>query len=308
MAVPLVAKIAVPYARLELPGWGRVLRAAGVYQEDGWSGAPTRVIRGKLHGYTMRLSLANWSERQTYFLGRYYDLHTQAFAMTCVRPGDTFIDVGGNSGMITLLAARLVGEGGHVHTFEPNPVEGDRIRAALDENGIPNVTLHRMGLADARAELTLSVVSHHSGLGTFAEVLPWEAKYVSAKHVAKVARGDDVLPPNLNGAVTIKVDVEGYECRVLRGLHGTLTKYRPAVVAEASDAHLRRAGQSAKELLDLMADLGYRAYRTAIRRRLGRQRLSFAPIHKGDASLPRNVAWLYPGTIQEDRARPYMDA
>src|SRR3954469_12339763 len=110
MAFPLMARLAVPYARLELPGWGKVLRAAGVYRHDCWDGAPTRVIRGKLHGYTMRLSLESWSERQIYFLGRYYKLDTQSFLMACARPGETVVDVGGNIGMMTLLASRLVAE------------------------------------------------------------------------------------------------------------------------------------------------------------------------------------------------------
>jgi hypothetical protein len=72
MSFPLIARLALPYARLELPGWGKVLRAAGVYRHDCWNGAPTRVIRGKFHGYRMTPSLESWSERQTYFLGRYY--------------------------------------------------------------------------------------------------------------------------------------------------------------------------------------------------------------------------------------------
>src|SRR5438876_11187265 len=99
----------------------------------------------------MRVSLESWAERQTWFLGRYYELDTQAFIMACIRPGDTFVDVGGNIGMITLLGSRLVGERGRVHTFEPNPREADRIRRTLEEYGIGRVTLDRVGLAGARA-------------------------------------------------------------------------------------------------------------------------------------------------------------
>jgi FkbM family methyltransferase len=309
MGVPWKARVAMPYARLELPGWGKVLRAAGVYRDDGWDGAPTRVVRGKLHGYKMRLSLESWSERQTYFLGRYYDLHTQALAMICVRSGDTFIDVGGNIGMMTLLGSRLVGATGQVHPFEPNPLEGDRIRRTIEENGIGNVTLYRVGLADAPAELTLTVIAEHSGMGTFAEVGGDEARHVSARYPAKVVRGDDVLPPQLPGAVTIKIDVEGFECRVLRGLSATLAKYRPAVVTEVIRTHLVRAGNSVEELFDVMASHGYRAYAIRIRRRhhLGPQRLWLRPLARGEEiPSPRNVAWVAPGTVHAERLGRYM--
>jgi FkbM family methyltransferase len=306
MGFPLMARLAVPYARMELPGWGKIMKAVGVYRHDCWDGAPTRVIRGKFHGYKMTLSLESWSERQTYFLGRYYELDTQAFAMACVRPGDTFVDVGGNIGMMTLLGSRLVGPAGRVHTFEPNPREGDRIRRTLDENAIANVTLHRVGLSDAPAELTLSVITEHSGMATFAPVEGDDAKLVSATHVAKVERGDDVLPADLAGAVTMKVDIEGFECRALRGLSGTLKRYRPAVVTEVIGKHLQRAGHSVKELFDLMAGHGYRAYHVSIRRKLGRQKLALRLIDGPDESMDANVAWVIPGTVHEGRLGPYV--
>ena len=57
MTYPMLARLALPYARFELPGWGKLLRAAGVYDDQFWGGAPARVVRGKFHGYTMRLRL-----------------------------------------------------------------------------------------------------------------------------------------------------------------------------------------------------------------------------------------------------------
>jgi FkbM family methyltransferase len=309
MGFPILAKFALPYARFELPGWGKLLRAAGVYRHDCWDGAPTRTVRGKFHGYVMRLSLESWSERQTWFLGRYYELDTQAFIMACIRTGDTFVDVGGNIGMITLLGSRLVGERGRVHTFEPNPREADRIARTLEENGIANVTLHRMGLSDAPAELTLSVITEHSGMATFAPVEGEDAKLVSARHTARVVRGDDELPAELSGAVTMKVDIEGFECRALRGLERTLARYRPAVVTEVIGHHLQRAGHSVKDLFELMrGGQGYRAYEVRIRRRWGRQRLWLRLIDQPDESMDCNVAWVCPGTVHEARLTAYIDA
>jgi FkbM family methyltransferase len=308
MSYPLLAKIALPYARFELPGWGKLLRAVGVYDHDKWDGAPQRVIRGKLHGYSMRLSLESWSERQTYFLGRYYELNTQAFAMACVRPGDTFVDVGGNIGMMTLLGARLVGPRGAVHTFEPNPREQRTIERALADNGLANVALHKVGLSDAAAELTLSVITAHTGMATFATVEGADAKLISARHVARVVRGDEELPAALPGAVTAKVDIEGFECRALRGLERTLGRYRPAVCTEVIGPYLKRAGASVRELFELMRGHGYRAYDIGLRRKMFRHRLSLRLIDGPDESMDTNVAWVVPGTVHEARLAPFVDA
>jgi hypothetical protein len=55
------------------------------------------------------------------------------------------------------------------------------------------------------------------------------------------------------------MDVEGAETEVLRGMQGTLTQLRPRLLAiEVVEEHLRRAGSSRAELLELLASVGYR--------------------------------------------------
>src|SRR4051812_18642998 len=78
----------LPYTRRELPGWGRLFRAAGLLRDNWWSGTGSRQITGKLHGYQMVLNLDNWSDRHTYFVGRYYDLASQLLLQKSLRSGD----------------------------------------------------------------------------------------------------------------------------------------------------------------------------------------------------------------------------
>ena len=134
----------LPITRLELPGWGRLCSAVGLfrYDDDHWRTAPVKIIRGKLHGYRMRLRLSDWSDRMTFFLGRYYDLPTQLLMSICLRPGDRFIDIGANIGMISLLAARLVGPSGRVDSVEPNPKCIEIFREHIALNPIGNIHIH----------------------------------------------------------------------------------------------------------------------------------------------------------------------
>jgi FkbM family methyltransferase len=307
MNPPLLARAALPFARLELPGWGKVLTAAGVFDHARWKDAPRRTVRGKIHGYRMRLALANWSERQTYFLGRYYELGTQLFVLAALREGDSFIDVGGNIGMITLVAARRVGPGGQVHTFEPNPQAVERIREALSDNAIGHVTLHPVGLSDQASTLTLSVITDHMGMGTFAEPTEKDRAHVSARHTVQVCPGDDLVPPDLPGCAVVKMDVEGFECRALRGLLGTIRRHRPALITEVCAAHLQRAGHSVVELFEILRGEGYQAFSVEMRRKFLRQRLSLRLISSPVESMDCNVAWVRPGTPHEKRLRQFID-
>jgi FkbM family methyltransferase len=307
MAYPKLAMLALPWSRLELPGWGKLLAAVGVFDDGRWKGAPQRVIRGKLHGYRMRLGLSEWSERQTYFLGRYFDLGTQHFLMHALAPGDTLIDVGGNIGMITLLGAHRVGPAGKVITFEPNPEAADRIAETLRENGIGNVTLHRVALSDQPGRFTLSVITAHTGMGTLAEVEEQHKPLVSARHEVEVMRGDDVIGPTpLPGAVTMKMDIEGFEFRALRGMIQTLRRYRPAIITEVSEHHLRRAGASPKEMFELLHAEGYKSYLLTSGRRGLRHELRLQPLDSPRPGSDDDVAWIVPGTVQEQRLRPFI--
>ena len=52
--------------------------------------------------------------------GTYESEETRLFRSEC-RPGDTVVDVGANVGWYTVIASKLVGKGGKVVAFEPDP-------------------------------------------------------------------------------------------------------------------------------------------------------------------------------------------
>jgi len=169
----MARRIALPLIRQEIPGWGKIaaaFRIMGATDNDQWEGAPWKSVRGKWHGYNMDLNLADWSERQTWFLARYHELDLQLLMNACLRPGDRVIDVGANIGMLSLHASSRVGANGLIESFEPNPECCARIRRVLDRNGIKHVRLHAMGLSDLEETLTLNVLENHLGMATLAPV------------------------------------------------------------------------------------------------------------------------------------------
>ncbi|MDZ5699511.1 MerC family mercury resistance protein [Chelativorans sp. M5D2P16] len=61
------------------------------------------------------------------------------FRASVIRPGDTVLDIGSGSGTDTLIASRLVGEGGKVYALDITPAMLARLAETLDEGGIENV-------------------------------------------------------------------------------------------------------------------------------------------------------------------------
>jgi FkbM family methyltransferase len=258
----LIIKLVRPYVSRELPGWGRVYAAlVGDFRfDDQWKGHQRRWIRGKLHGYEMSLDLGYWSNRATFFLNRFYDLPTQLALQSILREGDTFVDIGANEGMMSLLASRIVGGSGKVIAFEPNPVPRALFESAIARNTISNVTIVPAGLGEMEATLPLSVPKINTGEGSFggSQYSDDETEIV----LCQVYRGDAVL--SRESPALIKIDVEGFELHVLRGLEATLRRSRSPLIIEMVSDHLLRAGASVAEVNSFLFNLSYRPQRLAL--------------------------------------------
>lgn len=258
-------KIVRPYIRHELPGWGRFYRAfVGSYLADPrWQGMPERWIRGKLHGYEMKLDISRWSNRSTYFLGRFYDLPTQIITTALLRRGGTFVDIGANEGMISLIAAAAVGEEGRVISFEPNPTPRAFLEAAIERNGITQIDVRPMGLGASDETLQLTIPNKNTGEGSFGR-LGYDCEDTTQIACAVRVADDQLrdLRPDL-----IKIDVEGFEPYVLDGLTRTLRASCAPVVMEVVSTHLANAGSSVSALAERMRALGYRPLRTGLGRK-----------------------------------------
>lgn len=260
--------IILPITRWELPGWGRVLEAIGRtgYQHDHrWVGAPVKVIRGKEHGYLMELDLTDWSCRSTFFLGRYYELHVLRLLDEMLEPGDRFVDIGANVGMVALHASHRVGSSGSVQCFEPNPRCRERLGRMIEMNAIENIRVYPFGLSDQADTLELKQNHSYTGIGTFADVDP---ESVVSTTIAEVRRGDDVFKDDDGPAPKLmKIDVEGFELRAVRGMEQTLRRWGCPVIMEMDEHHLQRAHTSVAEVYALMSSMGYVPFRIGTRRR-----------------------------------------
>jgi FkbM family methyltransferase len=267
--------------RFEAFGWGRIAKPfLGSDMDHLWRNAPKKMIRGKWHGYRMELDLSNWPERLTYFLGRYHDLLTQLLMNQCVQHGDRVVDVGANIGMIALHAAALVGDRGLVEAFEPNPACLDRMAACLALNKLHRVRLHQVGLSNKAGVFTLSVPESQSGMGTLATV---QDMSVTTTFQVPVVTGDSLLLNSDRPISFVKVDVEGFESRVVAGMRSTLQRWWPIVATEVIPRWLERAESNVAELLSHMRSLNYRPFGLSSFRSGFRHRLRLHPVAEMNA-------------------------
>jgi FkbM family methyltransferase len=149
------------------------------------------------------------------------------------------VDVGANVGHHALFAATRCHR---VIAIEPFPPLVARLRQKIDDNHLTNVTVVACGLGDRGGQLQYTPpASHNTGTGSFAH--PASAGSIPLP----IRRGDDVLVDVEARPNFIKIDTEGFERLVLRGLARTLADARPLVFFEWSPGDLAD-GDHARDL------------------------------------------------------------
>ncbi len=178
-----------------------------------------------------------------------------------LEPGDTFIDVGANIGLYSILAARRVGSTGKVLSFEPSPREFSRLLANLALNEAPGVTPFSLALGETPGFFDLHVAPTHTGLNTLQ--ISEAARHAfggDRVHRVGVVRFDDAVAPLLAGqrVKLLKIDVEGAEMDVLMGMQRSLAAgFVERIVVEITPKFLSAFGRTKEELYRLMEGHGY---------------------------------------------------
>lgn len=136
------------------------------------------------------------------------------------------LDVGANVGHHTLFAAMHSKE---VFSFEPFVEVAEKLKEKISVNGLTNVTLFEFALGDKNELATyVKPSTHNTGTGSFAKSGN-EGETLSLP----IKVGDEVLvDQNIQDIHFIKIDTEGFEPFVLRGLKNTLARCRPLVFFE----------------------------------------------------------------------------
>lgn len=184
-----------------------------------------------------------------------------AFVERFLQPGMTVLDVGAHHGLYSLLASARVGAEGRVFAFEPSPRERRALRLNLLLNLAGNVSVQGLALGRDKGEQNLFVVQG-SQRGCNSLRPPEVFSATIPVRVRVVPLDEWLVKQKIDHVNFIKLDVEGAELDALKGGARLLeSRPRPAVLAEVQDIRTRPWGYPAIEIINYLADRGYRWFR-----------------------------------------------
>ena len=210
------------------------------------------VVADLRHGGKMLVNLREVSGFHIYVRG-----HHQPYVLRHVeeylRPGMTFVDIGGHFGLFTVTGALKVRPTGHVHTFEPGDKQWKYLTHNVELNGIGGwVTLNKCALSDTPGHVGY-VEGPSTNLG---------ASYIDTAAqdgpIEKLTLDEYVERKGIKRVDALKIDVEGHELPVFRGFLKTLKSNPPGLVTyECNAKYCARGGYTPADVHGLFLDLGY---------------------------------------------------
>jgi FkbM family methyltransferase len=181
------------------------------------------------------------------------------YIKSILRPGMVFVDVGANMGYYSLLAAKMVGSTGKVHSFEPNQRMFGELGHNIALNGFDNVRINNFALGERDGIAKIS--RYEKGKEVYGSLSDraFPGTIIIGYDDVQVKMLDAYAEQNnLSRLDVIKLDVEGAELQVLRGGINIIDRYKPFIVMEISELNLGGFGIHAIDVYNFLIQHSYR--------------------------------------------------
>jgi len=189
------------------------------------------------YGFTYSGKLDNLIDFEVYFFGAYAKPELDLFEDILGDRDEAVVwDIGSNVGHHSLFLAGLAKQ---VVAFEPYLPVAEYFEQLMKENMIDHVQLIKVGLSDRAHSLPFHCPpANNKGTGFFSinDVMDSEKEGNSTLSLELIPGDDFAAEAGLKRLDLVKIDVEGHEPQVLKGMDKTLRKYRPAIFLEWSCA------------------------------------------------------------------------
>lgn len=168
-----------------------------------------------------------------------------------IHKGDTVIDIGAHIGLYTLVFAKLVGENGQVFAFEPDPTNFKVLQKNVQVNGLKNVIIEQKAVGE-KCVLVKLVISDYTTKIT---------EQNSNGQSVECIKIDDYFQNYHKKISFVKIDAEGSEVKILRGMTNFLQKNKTVkILTEYYPKLISEAGTNPEELPIRLLNNGFRIF------------------------------------------------
>ena len=174
-----------------------------------------------------------------------------------IEMGNIVVDVGANIGLHTLNMARIVGNAGQVFAFEPDPSNFEILKKNVKINNYKNIILEQKAVGDKHGRTTL-YQSDHPGKH---RIFP-QTEQAKSQVQVELTNLDNYFDSDMTDKINfIKIDVEGLEFSVLKGMKNILKNSKKIkILFEFMPENTIEVGFTPIELLNYLTSNDFKLY------------------------------------------------
>jgi FkbM family methyltransferase len=165
--------------------------------------------------------------------------------------GDVIVDGGSYPAEFAVLCSHLVGENGKVIAFEPDPKNFLHVKNVFEQNNLTNVVLLNKGLWNKNSILKFN--SKNNVASTL--MISNKEKISNIVEIACVNLEDELNKLNINRINFIKLDIEGAEINVLKGIKSLLSKNK--IYLSIASYHIVDEQMTCFSVENILRDYGF---------------------------------------------------
>ena len=174
-----------------------------------------------------------------------------------IEMGNIVVDVGANIGLHTLNMAKIVGNTGQVFAFEPDPSNFEILKKNVKINNYKNIILEQKAVGDKHGRTTL-YQSDHPGKH---RIFP-QTEQAKSQVQVELTNLDNYFDSDMIDKINfIKIDVEGLEFSVLKGMKNILKNSKKIkILFEFMPENTMEVGFTPIELLNYLTSNNFKLY------------------------------------------------
>jgi len=229
------------------------------------------------NGINYSLDISDYLQYVIYFG---LDVEPKKTLYGSIKDGMYVFDIGTNIGE-TLLNFSKLNLSGKNYGFEPVPFLFEKAKKNIALNNFKNVYLNNVAMADKAGVLYFESPSNRN----FGSINMSSASTINSNEVRAISFDEFIEYEKIEKIDFIKIDVEGFECKVLEGAMKSINKYKPILFIELDDEYLKKNGSSATQLVERLSLIGYSIYDAEDKSLLNSANL-FSKLHRDILCIP----------------------
>lgn len=202
--------------------------------------------------FKININTKNYIDACIYYLGD-YEPNLKIHFKRLIKENDTVLDIGANIGFHTLYFAELTGVNGKIIAFEPIPINFAALENNISLNNFPQIVSVNKAMGNTNSQMNVHVDKQTQNPGAFSLF-----EHGVKNTIIECVKGDDYLRENNTKKVDfIKLDVEGFELEVLKGLAETIKQSNPIIIFEYDYNYQSKVNDDPRAILHFLKTFSY---------------------------------------------------